>query len=102
MKNCQWCDAQFEASVSYQIYCSAECRDLATKEKISQRYAIAKRNKMIGKKRNCRACDKPLSAYNDETICHSCSVNPGEVLKALREIKGIAGGKPKKSDNEAQ
>lgn len=57
---------------------------------------------MIGKKRYCKACNKPLSAYNDEQICHSCAVNPGEVLKALREIRGIANGKSKKSNTNPE
>lgn len=97
MKTCQWCDTSFEPKVGYQIYCSSECREEATKEKISQRYLIARRNKMMGKKRYCKSCGSPLSAYNDEPICQSCNVNPSEVSKALREIKGNAGGKTKRS-----
>jgi hypothetical protein len=93
MKNCQWCDTSFEAKVSYQIYCTPECRESATKDKIAQRYAITRRNRMIGKKRSCTSCGAPLSAYNDETICHSCLVNPKDVSKALKEIKDIANGK---------
>jgi len=102
MKNCQWCDTAFKPSVSYQIYCSSGCREGATKEKIAQRYAISKRNKMIGKKRDCKSCGLALSAYNDDQICHSCSVNPGEVFKALKEIRGIAGGKSKKSKHSSE
>lgn len=95
MKTCQWCDAPFEPNVGYQIYCSSECREQATKEKIAQRYAIARRNKMIGKKRKCKSCGAPLSAYNDEQTCQSCIVNPSDVAKALKEIKGIVNGKHK-------
>lgn len=95
MKTCQWCDASFKPKVKYQIYCSDSCRELATKEKIAQRYAIARRNKMIGKLRTCKSCEKPLSAYNDEQLCAACVVNPKEVSKALREIKGMANGKDK-------
>jgi len=43
-KHCEWCDAPFETKISYQIYCSPECREQATKEKIAQRYNIKKRN----------------------------------------------------------
>lgn len=32
--------------------------------------------------------------YNDESLCDKCLVNPGDVNKALKEIKGIANGKP--------
>lgn len=93
MKTCQWCDTAFEPKVNYQIYCSPECREEATKEKIAQRYAQTRRNKMINKKRDCKSCGHRLSAYNDGPICQSCMVNPSEVSKALREIKGIANGK---------
>ena len=93
MKRCQWCDNSFETKISYQIYCSAECREQATKEKISQKYAIKRREKMMKKRRNCKACGSPLSAYNDDPVCHSCSVNPKDVLKVLKELKDIADGK---------
>jgi hypothetical protein len=95
MKTCQWCDLNFEPVVGYQIYCSAECREGATKEKISQRYAISRRNKMISKPRQCKSCSGPLSAYNDDVLCQSCLINPKDVSRALREIKGIANGKTK-------
>ena len=102
MKTCQLCDTAFEPTVSYQIYCSAECRELATKEKIAQKYIIARRNRMIGKKRHCKSCEKLLSAYNDGPICHTCSVNPNEVSKALKEIKGIVGDKPKRNKKHSE
>lgn len=93
MKHCQWCDQTFESKVKYQIYCSPECREEATREKIAQRYAIARRNKRINQKRACKDCGSTLSAYNDDPICFSCTVNPKEVSKTLREIKGFANGK---------
>ena len=95
MKNCQWCDAAFQPRVSYQIYCSDECREQATKEKIAQRYAMTRRNRMIGKPRKCKGCGKPLSVYNDDNLCTTCVVDPTEVSKTLREIKGMAKGKNK-------
>ena len=94
-KHCEWCDNTFESEISYQIYCSVDCREQATKEKISQRYIIARRNNRIGKTRKCRSCSSPLSVYNDEDLCQACLINPSEVTKALREIKGIANGKLK-------
>jgi hypothetical protein len=97
MKNCQWCDAPFETKISYKIYCSPECRELATKDKITQKYAQKRREKMMGKKRFCKSCGSSLSAYNDDSICHACSVNPKDVARALKELKDIADGKPKKS-----
>jgi hypothetical protein len=98
MKTCQWCDASFEPNVGYQIYCSSECREAATKEKISQRYLIARRNRLMSKKRKCKACGSSLSAYNDDQLCQICIVNPLDVSKALKEIKGIADGKSKLDD----
>jgi hypothetical protein len=95
MKHCQWCDTSFESTVSYQIYCSPECRDEATKEKIAQRYAIERRNKRMNQLRSCKLCGSRLSAYNDDQICFSCLVNPKEVVKILKEIKGLANGEDK-------
>jgi hypothetical protein len=36
----------------------------------------------------------PLSAYNDDDLCGQCIVNPVDVKKMLKEIKGFANGKP--------
>ena len=89
MKNCQWCDSVFTTNISYQIYCSVECRDSATKEKIAARYVIARRQKRKGKVRNCKNCEQPLSIYNDESLCNNCLINPLDVLKALKKVKGM-------------
>ena len=86
MKNCQWCDAQFKPRVSYQIYCSDDCRNAATREKIAQRYAISKRNKMIGKTRSCNSCHKPLSVYNDGPLCSVCVSDPKDIKRTLKEM----------------
>jgi hypothetical protein len=87
MKHCQWCDKEFKTDITYQIYCSPECRDLSTKEKIAARYIISRRQKRKGKERNCKSCKEALSIYNDETLCVKCNVNPSDVAKALKEIK---------------
>jgi len=92
-KRCNWCDVQFETNIKYQVYCSAECREEATKEKISQRYEIVRRRKMHSKTRLCKGCGKKLSAYNDDTICNFCLTSPNDVTKALKEIKDISNGK---------
>jgi hypothetical protein len=93
VKNCKFCDKSFTQSVPYQIYCSAECRDLATKEKIAERYLHSKRQKRRGKTRLCKSCSSPLSIYNDDAICSSCAINPDEVTKAIKKIKGKTNGK---------
>jgi hypothetical protein len=92
-KCCEWCGNQFDTAVSYQIYCSVDCRELATKEKIAERYAVTRRKKRFGKTRACKSCQQPLSVYNDDTLCQSCVINPADVSKALREIRGMASGK---------
>jgi len=86
-KHCSWCDHIFETSVSYQIYCSPECRQDATREKIAERYVQTRQQRRIGKDRRCKSCDKPLSIYNDDDLCDICYVNPKEVRAVLRELK---------------
>lgn len=88
MKHCSWCDNEFNTTISYQIYCSEECRVAATKQKIAQRYMVTRRQKRKGKERKCKSCGAPLSIYNDDPLCIKCNVNPTEVLKALKQIKG--------------
>ncbi len=93
MKHCQWCDNSFNASVSYQIYCSPECREQATREKIAERYAKNRITKRAKKNRKCKNCGSNLSMYNDEQTCTACEINPSDVSKILKEMKGIADGK---------
>lgn len=88
MKHCSWCDNVFKTNISYQIYCSVTCRDAATKEKIAARYIYARRQKRKGKNRKCKNCDKLLSIYNDESLCVECNINPKDVGKILKQIKG--------------
>ena len=88
MKHCNWCDNEFKSNISYQIYCSTVCREAATKEKIAARYIHARRQKRKGKDRRCKKCEKSLSIYNDENLCIGCNVNPSEVSKILKQIKG--------------
>jgi hypothetical protein len=92
-KHCSWCDKQFQSKLSYQIYCSAECREQATKEKIAEKYIKDKIKKRAGKVRLCKSCNRQLSMYTEETICQSCEVNPDDVKDTLKEIKDILNGK---------
>lgn len=90
MKLCSRCDNRFEPKVSYQIYCSLECRDLATKDKIQERYQIARRQKRIGKDRRCLGgCGTSLSIYNDSGFCANCNVSKKAVDKMLKQLKGF-------------
>ena len=72
MKICEWCENEFSPTVSYQIYCSPECRSQATKIKIAEKQAINKRRKRYGKDRKCaRGCGTILSSYNDVNYCEN-------------------------------
>lgn len=93
MKHCSWCDNTFKSDISYQIYCSTDCRNEATKEKIATRYIQTRRQKRKDKPRKCKKCGLKLSIYNDENLCNSCQINPNDVTKALKQIKGIANEK---------
>lgn len=88
MKHCNWCDNVFESKIPYQIYCSEECRGAATKEKIAARYIQTRRQKRKGKERRCKNCNEKLSIYNDDPLCGKCNINPKDVTKALKNIKG--------------
>lgn len=90
MKNCDWCSNEFQPNVSYQIYCSVECRQLATKEKVNERYKEKKRQKLFKKQRRCAGgCGTMLSIYNGSGFCSRCMTNKKQVNQALKELKGI-------------
>lgn len=90
MKLCERCDKRFQPKVTYQIYCSTECRDSATKDKITERYNVSRRQKRIGKIRRCLGgCGVQLSIYNDSGFCSNCNVSQRAVEKMIKELKGI-------------
>lgn len=91
-KHCSWCDNSFDASVTYQIYCSVSCREEATRQKIAESYQKKRRKKLLQAPRKCKACNMSLSVYNDEDLCERCIVNPIEVKRALKDIKGLIDG----------
>ncbi len=87
-KHCLWCDKEFETVQKNKIYCSAECRELATREKITQRYILAKRKKRIDKIRLCAGgCGTMLSIYNDSRLCTNCLVNHRKYNAFLKELR---------------
>jgi hypothetical protein len=90
MKICDWCSNEFQPNVSYQIYCSKECRELATKEKVNERYQIKRRQKLSKKERRCSGgCGTLISIYNPSGYCWVCKIDTKQVDKALKELKGI-------------
>jgi hypothetical protein len=90
MKNCDWCSSDFKPNVSYQIYCSSECRVLATKNKVNEKYRIKKRQKLSQKERRCsNGCGTLLSIYNESSCCSKCAVDQKQVNRMLKELKGL-------------
>jgi hypothetical protein len=90
LKLCDRCDIYFNPKVTYQIYCSVNCRDAATKDKITERYQVTRRQKRKGKVRNCvGGCGVQLSIYNDSGFCSNCNVSEKTVAKMLKELKGF-------------
>jgi hypothetical protein len=89
VKQCEQCQTYFKAKVTYQIYCSPECRDVATRAKIAERYSLSKKRRRINKIRKCLGgCNTKLSVYNDSGFCANCNVSAKTVKKMLRQIKG--------------
>ena len=89
MDHCVWCDKEFNKKTSKQIYCSVDCRQEASKEKIIERYHIEKRKKRKGKVRVCAGgCGKSLSIYNDSSMCDTCQVNKKRVNNFIKELRG--------------
>lgn len=88
MKLCSWCNKGFKPSVSYQIYCSMECRTDATKEKILERHRVLKRQKRKSKIRYCAGnCGMKLSIYNDDKYCDNCNIDQKQIDKKIKEIR---------------
>lgn len=88
MKECAWCGNYFEPATSYQIYCNAECRKLATKQKIKERSRAAVIKRRSKNKRFCsNGCGTSLSIYNDSRICSGCATNDKIVNKTLNSLK---------------
>jgi hypothetical protein len=89
MSFCSWCDKKFYAKSSKQIYCSPECRQEASKEKIFERYEIEKRRKRVGRDKKCAGgCGTYLSIYNDVGMCDNCLINKKKFNNFIKELKG--------------
>ena len=86
-KNCDWCGKNFDANVSYQIYCTPDCRTEATKEKNLTKQREKRIKSRVGKERFCGSCSKPLSIYNDDTYCSTCIGDDKLYRKFIRNLK---------------
>lgn len=88
MKQCSYCASYFDAAVTYQVYCTSGCRDLAMKEKIADRHRFLRRQKRKDRVRLCQGkCGTRLSIYNDYSFCDNCRVNKKEVNKQIKQIR---------------
>jgi hypothetical protein len=88
IKTCMQCDKDFFAKSKNQIYCSSECRTLATKQKIVARYQVSKFKNRQGKERRCSGgCDTLISIYNDAGFCNNCLINNKKVDKFIKDLK---------------
>jgi NADH:ubiquinone oxidoreductase subunit E len=75
--------------VTYQKYCSSECREAATKEKVNAQYQIKRRKKLSLERRRCAGeCGTVLSVYNNSKYCSTC-FNKKKIEKAMKELKGL-------------
>lgn len=66
------CDVVFAKKTHNQRYHDDECCRLATNAKIMEKYYQRRAQKM-GLVRTCNDCKNPLSRYNSDSICNSCS-----------------------------
>lgn len=86
-KICDWCSHDFEANVSYQIYCGAECRTAATRDKNAAKQRDKRYRSRKYKERKCATCKSPLSIYNDSSFCSGCIGDKKEFKRFLRGLK---------------
>lgn len=88
IKICASCNEEFKQKGKNQIYCSPECRVSSTKEKIVQRYKVAKYRSRVGKDRRCAGgCNTAISVYNDIGFCNNCLTNNKKVDKFIKDLK---------------
>lgn len=68
------CLNKFKPKTYNGVYCSPECRKIATNKKLLDKYYVNKNNK--NKKRVCATvhCSTVLSVYNKEKICEQCKI----------------------------
>lgn len=86
-RTCTWCNKEFEAHRSNQIYCCGACCKAATNQKIIERYHEKKRSR-LDSTRTCKTCDAKLSKYNSADICHACQIakEDAERIEILRGL----------------
>ena len=83
------CSTSFHPLAHNQKYCSVECRNIISDEKIKRRYYRLKQERPVPG-RKCKECGIEISRYNKLTVCSSCEyklINIGieDILKRLNE-----------------
>jgi len=87
MKTCVWCMNEFQPKVSYQVYCDAECRTLATRHNARNKRISARIERNRRNPRRCAGgCGTIISIYNDQTFCLSCGVDEKKVAAAIERL----------------
>lgn len=88
MSFCQWCSHEYQAKDSRQIYCDADCRNMAAKAKVAERTIRERRRKRIAKPKKCvGGCGRYVSAYNDSLLCPACTVSKKEMKSFMDELR---------------
>lgn len=86
---CRQCDKEFSSNSKHQIYCSVECRDKATKQKMLERQQKQKLKRRINKKRFCSSCGCEISIYNEYSTCNNCLIDNKKVDKFLKQMRNL-------------
>lgn len=84
---CRWCDKDFISQSKHQIYCSLECRQAATKEKVIERAQKQKLKRRMNKKRFCATCATEISIYNEHPTCNNCYIDKKKMDKFLKDMR---------------
>lgn len=84
---CQECGTEFKARAHNQKFCKPECCKASTSRRLLEQYHSA-RKRINGPARPCSQCGNPLSRYNEDIICESCS-NDQKERDYSQEIMGI-------------
>ena len=84
-RQCVECSIIFKPIAHNGIYCSADCRKVATNKKVLQKYYDnkARRSGEVSKKCKYRGCKTILSRYNKEDICEAHKIE--RFIKRLKK-----------------
>ena len=85
---CAYCGTEFKTLMKNQKYCSVNCREIATKQKIIERSRIVRNKRKIKNPKSCKgSCGTIISIYNRNGFCNVCKIDNKKTEDVLREIK---------------